>query len=601
MADNYFTEYPERREQLFKYTDIENLIAPLEEAFGDKNAFKDSKEAIETYQGILEEIGKLCAKEIRPNAAKVDLEGSHFKDGDVVMSPTLLANIKRISDLGVFTGQASRAAGGFNLPQVVQIAALEMFGQACPNTGLSIAAYSMISFVEKWGTEEQKASLLPKLLTADEPSAMALTESNAGSDLGNLRTTAKKVGDHYIVNGTKQFISYGHGEAIFTLVRTDPNSKGLEGLSVLHIPKTFDGKKNVIVAKIEDKVCLHASPTCELVFENSVGEMFGPEGQGFKVMLDLMNTARLAMGALSVGICMGALEEAKKYANERVTFGKPIIQHPMVADLIYEMEVETRAMRALVFEGAVAADYLRIAEKNNDKKAMKKWKKRYIRLTPLCKYMASEKVVTITKNAVQIFGGYGVCREYPVERLWRESIIYPIYEGTSQIQSLMVLKDTMKDVASQATGFLGSLAGALAMSKVTIDPVKRELLKARNELNLGIRTILMSVVKGKFKNDISVLKESSFQEFIKEFSLKLFSSKTDLTYPFLVAERFCRITCDYYALKCMTDYHKGDPEWEKWIMAFAELSIPRMQLENHYMVNRLPLTLEYMKANEKKA
>ncbi len=599
MAENYFTDYPERIEQLLKYSRLEELIEPLEECFGEKGTFKDNKEAIEMYQGALQELGKLCAKEIRPNAAKVDMEGSHLKDGDVQMSPTLLSNIKKCAELGVFSGQASRQAGGFNLPHVVQVAALEMFGQACPNTGLTIAAYSMINFVEKWGSESQKAFLLPHLLTADFPSAMALTESSAGSDLGNLRTSAKKVGDNWIVNGTKMFISYGHGEAVFTLVRTDPASKGLEGLSVLYVPKTFGGKKNIQVTKIEDKVCLHSSPTCELVFENSVGEMFGPEGQGFKVMLDLMNTARLAMGALSLGICMGAMEEAKKYANERMTFGKPIIQHPMVADMIFEMEVETRAMRALVYEAAAASDFLRIAEKKGDKKMIKKWKQRFRRLTPLCKYLVSEKAVTISKNAVQIFGGYGVCREYPVERLWRESLIYPIYEGTSQIQSLMVLKDTMKDVATQATGFLGSLAGALAMSKVTRDPVKRELLKARNELNLGIRTILGSVIKDKFKNDIDVLKEKNIQEFVKEFSLKLFSSKTDLTYPFLVAERFCRITCDYYALKCMTDHHKGDPEREKWILAFAEMAVPRMQLENHYMVNRLPLTLDYMKTMQK--
>ena len=209
--------------------------------------------------------------------------------------------------------------------------------------------------------------------------------------------------------------------------------------------------------------------------------------------------------------------------------------------------------------------------------------------------MVSEKAVTITKNAVQIFGGYGVCREYPVERLWRESLIYPIYEGTSQIQSLMVLKDTLKDVAQQASGFMGSLAGALALSKVTRDPVKREVLKARNELNLGIKTILGSVLKDKFRSDIDSLKENKIQDFFKDFSLNLLTSKTDLTFPFLVAERFCRITCDYYALKCMTDHHDGNPEWEKWILAFSEMAIPRMQLENHYMVHRLPLTLEYMK------
>ena len=181
-----------------------------------------------------------------------------------------------------------------------------------------------------------------------------------------------------------------------------------------------------------------------------------------------------------------------------------------------------------------------------------------------------------------------------MERLFRESIIFPIYEGTSQIQSLMVLKDTMKDVAVQATGFLGSLAGAWAEAKVTRDPVKAALLQARNELNQGIRTILMSIIKDKFKSDIESLKEKKIQDFLKDFSLRLLSEKTDLTYPFLMAERFTRITADYYALKCMADQAPaGDKERQKWILDYSELVLPRMRMENHYMLHRLPSTLDY--------
>ena len=210
--------------------------------------------------------------------------------------------------------------------------------------------------------------------------------------------------------------------------------------------------------------------------------------------------------------------------------------------------------------------------------------------------MCSEKSITITRNALQLFGGYGVCRDYPAERFLRESLIYPIYEGTSQIQSLMVLKDTLKDVAQQSGGFLGSLAGAWAESMVTRDPVKSRLLQARNELNQAIRTVVMSIIRDKFKSDIDALKQQKIQEFLRDFSLKLLSTKTDLTYPFLCAERLTRITCDYYALKCMADhYQPGDTEQQKWILEFAELAIPRMRLENQYMLNRLPSTLDYMR------
>ncbi len=596
MAQNLFTDFPERVEQLKKYCNLAQLSAPLEETFGEKDFFKNSNEAMEFYYGVLEELGKLAATVIRPSAQVIDQTGAHLKDGEVILPKELEENIARLKYLGIFSGLASRAQGGFNLPQAVQAIALEILSHACPNTALTVACYSMVPLLETWGTEEQKQRILPKLINLEWKSSMALTEPNAGSDLGKLRTSAKREGDRYIINGNKIFITGGSGDVTFALVRTDSNSHGLDGLSVLIVPRKIEGKDNYRVTKIEDKICLHASPTCEIVFENSVGELLGSEGQGFKVMLDLMNDARLAMAALAIGIATSSLEEAQNYARQRITMGKPIIQHPMVADMIFEMELETRAMRAMVNEAAMSFDWMKVAKKKNDEKTFKKWRKRYRRLTPLCKYYCCEKAITISRNAVQIFGGYGVCREYPVERLLREALIYPIYEGTSQIQSLMVLKDSLKDVAFQATGFLSSLAGAWAESKVALNPVKSNLLKARNELNIAIKSILMSIIKDKFKSDINALKNSNIQQFLKEYSLNLLTAKTDLTYPFLVAERFTRITCDYYALKCLSDQlpDKDKPR-EKWVVDFADLVIPRMKMENEYMSHRLLSTLDYMR------
>lgn len=598
MAQNYFTDFPERWDQLKKYSDLAQIALPLEEVSGEKGFYKTTEEALEVYEGVLTEIGKLCAQEIRPNANDVDREGAKFKDGEVTLPEKLLHNLRRCNELGVFAGPISRKWGGLNFPRAVQAMVLEMFGQACPNTGLSIANYSMGSFFEKFATEEQKQKYFPKLVSHEFLTSMALTEPNAGSDLGKLRTSARKEGEHWVINGTKLFISGGHAHLCFALVRTDPSSTGLNGLSVLIVPRHLEGsdKLNFRVAKIEEKVCLHASPTCELVFENSVGYMFGTEGAGFKVMAELMNEARLAMGALSTGIATACLAEAKEYAKTRVTMGKPIIQHPMVADMLYEMEIETRAMRALVIESSCAYDRMHIAEQQGNKKEFNRWKKRYRRLTPLTKYYCSERAITIAKNALQIFGGYGVCKEYPMERLLRETLIYPIYEGTSQIQSLMVLKDTLKDVAGQATGFLGSLAGAWAESKVARDPVKQKLLLARAELNQGIKTILMSIIKDKFKSDIESLRQQKIQDFLKDFSLQLLSPKMDLRFPFLWAERFTKITCDYYALKCMADHLPADDvAWQKWTLEFANLALPRMKFENAYMVDRQPSTMDYLK------
>lgn len=596
MAQNLFTDFPDRVAVIKKSADLGKLAEALEETFGEKGTFQSPEEAMQFYLGALEEMGKYAAQEMKPQAAAIDAEGAHLKDGEVHLPDKMMVHMKRCAELGVFNGPVSRKYGGMNLPRSVQMIAMEMFGHACPNTGLNIACFSMADFVQMWGSEDQKQRYLGPLMNNEILSSMALTEPGAGSDLGKLRTSAVKQGDKWIVNGAKIFITNGFGDITFALVRTDPKSEGLKGLSVLIVPRRIDGKENFKVTKIEEKVCLHASATCEILFENSVGELMGPEGDGFKVMSDLMNGARLAMGVLSVGIAQAALEAAQEYAATRVTMGKPIAKHPMIAEMMYEAELEIRAMRQMNVEAAIAYDWMNIYRARGDEKNFKHWKKRYRRLTPLVKYMGSERAIVIARNAVQIFGGYGVCKEYPVERFWRETIIYPIYEGTSQIQSLMVLKDTLRDVATQATGFLGSLAGAWAESLVTANPVKRKLLEARNELNQGIKTILGSIFRGKFRQEIDSLKQQKMQDFLKEFSLQLMGPKTDLSFPFLCAERFTRVTCDYYALKCLADrLEPGDTEREQLVLQFAALVIPRMRLENHYMENRSPETLEILR------
>lgn len=591
MAGNFFTDSPDRVDLIKNRCDLDNLVTPLEEAFGEAGA--NVEETKQFYLGALEEMGRYAAEAMAPKAAEVDAEGCRLENGEVTLPSALVEHLKRCAELGVFTGPIAKRYGGLNLPRSVQMVAMEMFGQACPNTGLTIACFSMADFLALFGTEDQKSRMLGKMMSNEWQTSMALTEAGAGSDLGKLRTTGKKDGQRWLVNGTKQFITNGSGDVTFALVRTDASKQGLEGLSVLIVPRKIDGRDNYRVTKIEDKVCLHGSPTCEIIFEDSIGELLGEEGNGWKTMSELMNGARLAMGALAVGIAAGAHAAAKDYATTRVTMGKPIAHHPMIAEMLHEMDVEIRAMRSLIAEASISADWMNTYREKGDEANFRRWKKRYRRLTPLCKYMATERAIAISRNALQIYGGYGVCKDYPAERLWREAIIYPIYEGTSQIQSLMVLKDTLRDVATHATGFLGSLAGAKAQALVTVDPVKKRLLEARNELNQGIRTILGSLIKGKFKADIEALRQQPIQESLKAFSMQLLTAKTDLTFPFLCAERFTRITCDYYALKCLADRLKpGDTEREKLFLDFASLALPRMALENRYLEERSPMLLK---------
>lgn len=595
MKNNLFSDYPERVRHIKESGELEKIIPLIEECFGDAGMFATPEEGVDMYVSVLDEIGKICAKDVRPRAKEIDEQGCVLEGGEVKLPKALEANIATMAQQGVFGANVSRAEGGMNFPRSVLMMMLEMLGQACPNTGLTVGCYSMGDFLEAWGSDELKKKYLNGIASNELRTSMGLTEPGAGSDLGALRTTAKRQGDHYVVTGNKIFITGGSGELCFALARTDPASKGLQGLSVLVVPRKLDDKENYTVGKIEDKVCLHASPTCEVIFKDSVGYLLGEEGNGFRVMTDLMNSARVVIGALATGIAVAAHDAAKEYAQTRVTMDKPIIQHPMVANMLFEMDVEIRAMRALTMEAALAYDYWNVAKKQNDAAGEAKWRRRYLRLTPLCKYFACERAITIARNGVQIFGGYGVTTEYPAERLWRETIIYPIYEGTSQIQSLMVLKDTLKVVAREPARFLSSLAGAWAESKVTRDPLKAQLLKARHELNRAIGAILLSILRDKFNADLESLKEQKARDFLKNLSLELMTTDTDMTVPFLHAERLTRVACDYYALKCMVDRVGSDDDARYWALEFSNLILPRMEMENTYMAQKEPGVLKYLR------
>lgn len=594
MKGNFFSDYPERVRHIKESGELEKIIPLIEECFGDATTFASPGEGVEMYLSVLDELGKICAKEIQPRAKEIDEQGCVLEGGEVRLPKALDANIATLAQQGVFGANISREQGGLNFPRSVLMMMLEMLGQACPNTGLTVGCYSMGDFLEAWGSGELKNKFLGGIAANEIRTSMGLTEPGAGSDLGALRATAKRQGDHYLVNGNKIFITGGSGEVCFALARTDANAKGLAGLSVLVVPRKLDGKDNYKVGKIEDKVCLHASPTCEVIFKDSVGYLLGEEGNGFRIMTDLMNSARVVIGALATGIAVAAHDAAKDYAKTRVSMGKPIIQHPMVANMIFEMDTEIRAMRALTMEAALAYDYWNVAKTRKDAQMEAKWRRRYLRLTPLCKYFACERAINIARNGVQIFGGYGVTTEYPAERLWRETIIYPIYEGTSQIQSLMVLKDTLKVVAREPARFLSSLAGAWAESKVARDPVKANLLKARHELNRAIGTVLLSILKDKFNADLEALKEQKIRDFLKNLSLELMTTSTDMTIPFLHAERLTRVACDYYALKCMVDRAENDDEARHWALGFSNIALPRMEMENTYMAQKHPGVLKYL-------
>ncbi len=280
------------------------------------------------------------------------------------------------------------------------------------------------------GSEEQKQKYLSQIATGKRLAAFGLTEANAGSDVGAMSTTAKKVGDTYVLNGTKQWISNGGEAEIYTVfAMTDP-SKGPRGCSVFIVEK---GTPGFSFGKKENKMGIRANSTRELVFEDCVvpaENLLGREGTGFITAMKVFDKSRPMVGAQAVGVARGAYEVAIKYSKEREQFGKPICSFQAIQFMLADMATQIEAARALVMQTARMVD---------------SGAKNYSKESAMCKYFASDVAMKVTTDAVQILGGYGYMKEYPVEKMMRDAKILQIYEGTNQIQRSIVAANILKE------------------------------------------------------------------------------------------------------------------------------------------------------------
>jgi alkylation response protein AidB-like acyl-CoA dehydrogenase len=280
------------------------------------------------------------------------------------------------------------------------------------------------------GTEEQKQKYLPMIASGEQLAAFALTEANAGSDAGAIETTARKEGDHYVLNGTKQWITNGGEAGIYTVFAMTDKSKGPRGCSCFLVEK---GTPGFSFGKKENKMGIRASATRELIFEDCIvpaENLIGREGTGFITAMKVFDKSRPMVGSQAVGIARGAFEASVRYAKERHQFGKPIASFQAIQFMLADMATEIEAARALVFQTARMVDA---------------GIKRYAKESAMCKYFASDMAMKVTTDAVQILGGYGYMKEYPVEKMMRDAKILQIYEGTNQIQRSIVAANILKE------------------------------------------------------------------------------------------------------------------------------------------------------------
>ena len=417
---------------------------------------------------ILEEAGKLARDVLSPINRNGDLEGSRLENG-VVITPTGFSDAyQAYVDGGWNALQFDEEIGGQGLPLLLATPVFEMWEGAnlafmlCPV--LTIAA---VECLEEFGTDEQKEKWLPKLVTGEWTGTMVLTEPNAGSDVGALRTRAEPVGDHYRISGQKIYTTYGEHDLTdnivhMVLARTPNAPPGTRGISLFIVPKFLVnedgslGRRNDLRAmSLEHKLGIHGSPTCVMQFgenDGAIGYLVGEECRGMEYMFAMMNSARLAVGREGVGIAERAYQQAADYARERVqgrdaadpaASDVPIIRHPDVRRNLMKMRALTEATRAL---GCYVASQLDIARKHPDTEVRNSAQKRVDLLVPVVKAWSTDCGVEIASLGVQVHGGAGFIEETGAAQHYRDCRITPIYEGTNGIQALdLVGRKIMRD------------------------------------------------------------------------------------------------------------------------------------------------------------
>ncbi len=337
---------------------------------------------------------------------------------------------KKAGEMGFMGVFIPEEYGGSGLGYHEYISIIEEISKVDPSIGLSVAAHNSLctGHIYYFGSEAQKQKWLPKLASAEWIGAWGLTEHNTGSDAGGMNTTATKYGDYYILNGAKNFITHGKsGDVAVVIARTGKKGDS-HGMSAFVIEK---GTPGFTSGKKEDKLGMRASETAELVFDNCrvhKDNMLGKEGEGFVQSLKVLDGGRISIGALSLGIAKGAYEAARKYSKERIQFGKPISSFQGISFKLVDMATEIEASELLLHKAA--------SKKNSGEQMTK--------IGAMAKMYASEVCVRAANEAVQIHGGYGYTKEFPVEKFYRDSKLCTIGEGTTEIQKLVIARNILK-------------------------------------------------------------------------------------------------------------------------------------------------------------
>lgn len=476
---NFYTDNPDLKQHL-THPLMKKIVELKERGYADAEKYDDApldfEDAMDNYDKVLEIVGDLCGEIIAGNAEDVDHQGPHVENGRVVYADKTKENLEACRKAGLMGMSMPRRLGGLNFPITPYIMAADIVSRADTGFenlwGLQDCAETIYEFAD----EDQKQRYIPRVCEG-ETMSMDLTEPDAGSDLQSvmLKATQKEDGS-WVLNGVKRFITNGDSDIHLVLARSEDGTKDGRGLSMFIYDKRNGG---VTVRRIENKMGIKGSPTCELVYKNAPCELCGSRRMGLiKYVMALMNGARLGIAAQSVGVSEIAYREALGYAKERMQFGKAIIEFPAVYEMLAVMKAKLDASRCLLYETSRYVDLYKAYEDiekerkltPEEKAELKLYRKYADACTPLAKGLSSEYCNQNAYDCIQIHGGSGFMKDYACERVYRDARITSIYEGTTQLQVVAAIRHV-------TTGTYAALMEEYAKMEVSekLAPVKEML------------------------------------------------------------------------------------------------------------------------------
>ena len=447
---NFYLDNPALKHHLF-HPLMKRIVELKERNYIEANQFDyapiDFEDAMDSYDKVMEIVGEVCGDVIGPNAEGVDAQGPKVVNNRVIYAPGTEENLKATTQAGLMGLSMPRRYGGLNFPMVTFIMASDLTARADAGFGNLWALQDCAETLYEFGSEEQRQQFIPRVC-AGETMSMDLTEPDAGSDLQAvmLKASYDEAEDCWRLNGVKRFITNGDADIHLVLARSEEGTKDGRGLSMFIYDKRDGG---VDVRRIENKMGIKGSPTCELTYKNAKAQLCGSTRLGLiKYVMSLMNGARLGIMAQATGLSEAAYREAVSYAKDRKQFGKAIIEFPAVYEMVANIKAKLDASRGILYETARFVDIYKALEDvekerpltPEEKAELKKYKKLADAFTPLGKAMNTEYANQNAYDCIQIHGGSGFMKDYPCERIYRDSRITNIYEGTTQLQVVAAIR-----------------------------------------------------------------------------------------------------------------------------------------------------------------